>query len=74
MGLCSSKKQESKANTVVRLEDHVKKIDKNNIHDQALLILYNCRNQRVQHLNEPTMSGFSKQFQKTQEPSQKSSA
>ncbi|CAK71159.1 unnamed protein product (macronuclear) [Paramecium tetraurelia] len=74
MGLCSSKKLESKRNIIVRLEDHVKKIDQNNVHDQALLILYNSRNQRASHLNEPIMSGFSKQFQKTQEPSQKSSA
>ncbi|CAD8046220.1 unnamed protein product [Paramecium primaurelia] len=73
MGLCLSKKQESKRNIIVRLEDHVKKIDQNNVHDQALLILYNSRNQRVYHLNEPIMNGFSKQFQKTQEPSQKSS-
>ncbi|CAD8158968.1 unnamed protein product [Paramecium octaurelia] len=74
MGLCQSKKQESKRNIIVRLQDHVKKIDQTNIHDQALLILYNSRNLRVQHLNEPILSGFSRQFQKTQEPSQKSSA
>jgi hypothetical protein len=44
MGVCSSKKTESRRNIVVKLEDHVKNIDQNNLHDQALLILYNSRN------------------------------
>ncbi|CAD8071429.1 unnamed protein product [Paramecium sonneborni] len=72
MGSCSSRKEFKKqTNTMVKLEEYIKNVDhNNNAHDQALVILYQSRNQRSNHLNEPVLSGFAKQFSRTTDQSQ----
>ncbi|CAD8065660.1 unnamed protein product [Paramecium sonneborni] len=72
MGNCSSKKDPKKKSTpIIKLEEFIKNVDhNNNAHDQALVILYQSRNQRLKHLNEPILSGFGKQFSRTTDQSQ----
>ncbi|CAD8055720.1 unnamed protein product [Paramecium primaurelia] len=71
MGNCSSQKNhKNNTTTTIKLEEFIKTVDQNNVHDQALVILYHSRNQRLNHLNEPVLSGFSKQFSRTSDQSQ----
>ncbi|CAD8160001.1 unnamed protein product (macronuclear) [Paramecium tetraurelia] len=71
MGNCSSQKNhKNNTTTTIKLEEFIKTVDHNNVHDQALVILYHSRNQRLNHLNEPVLSGFGKQFSRTSDQSQ----
>ncbi|KAM3132215.1 hypothetical protein pb186bvf_015675 [Paramecium bursaria] len=72
MGVTCSATKEQKTIEIVKLEDHIKRMDPNSQHDQALYLLYTNRNIRTNRLQEDIVKGFGMQFQRTADNSQKS--